>query len=187
MAFRKDNQTLGRARETPQRGGRTVGAGLVKDIMKTHRYSEEPKWETQILYGSVYVMVVGPGVLVGFPTVGVCVLEVSLTSLPAPGTLFLLLGCLIQPWYKGMCLVLWETNKRKPSRAEPGRAEQSRSSLEGRIWLHILSLVQQLQCTLVLESMAVSDKPGRLSGDAFLFCLFETGSHMVWAGFKPAV
>lgn len=127
MAFRKDNQTLGRARETPQRGGRTVGAGLVKDTMRTHRYSEGLKWKTQILYGSMYVMVVGSGVLVGFPTVGVCVLGVSLTSLPAPRTLFLLLGCLIQPWYKGMCLVLWETNKRKPSRAEPGRVEQSRA------------------------------------------------------------
>lgn len=31
---------------------------------------------------------------------------VSLTLLPAPGTLFLLLGCLVQLWYEGFCLVL---------------------------------------------------------------------------------
>lgn len=32
---------------------------------------------------------------------------VSLTLLPVLGTLSLLLGCLIQPWYEGLCLDLF--------------------------------------------------------------------------------
>ena len=39
----------------------------------------------------------------GLPTVGV---EESLTLSHALGTLFLLLGYLVQPWYEGLCLVL---------------------------------------------------------------------------------
>lgn len=43
------------------------------------------------------------GVLVEFLTTGV---GVSLTLLPAPRTLFLLLGCFVQPQYESFCLVL---------------------------------------------------------------------------------
>jgi len=43
------------------------------------------------------------GSFVGFLIVGVCIF---LTLLPALGTHFLLLGCFVQPQYKGFCLVL---------------------------------------------------------------------------------
>jgi hypothetical protein len=42
-------------------------------------------------------------VFVGLLTVEV---DVSFTHWPALGTLFLLLGYLVQPWYEGFCLIL---------------------------------------------------------------------------------
>lgn len=50
----------------------------------------------------MYVMVVSLG-FCGSPNSGS---QGSLTPLPAPGTLSLLLGCLLQPCCEGLCLVL---------------------------------------------------------------------------------
>ena len=99
----------GKGRITSARGLEDmIEYGPQNQVSRPHSSSQRLKKQSRSLHGSelglcIRVMVVCLGVLVGLS--GSWGEGVSLTLLPALGTLFSLLGCPIQHRYKSLCLV----------------------------------------------------------------------------------
>ena len=105
------NQVLdlfkGERKDFGVRGWRTPGEPVADQLCRAHTGTESEAASMGLMglhwVLSTYMLWLLAWCFCGLLTVG---MGVSLTLLPALGTLFLFLGCFFQPGYGGLCLVL---------------------------------------------------------------------------------